>query len=104
MNLNRSTEPDLTTSPPLLGRCCYGQAVVLSIYLSLLSLTGLMIILTRPITPRRIEIWPISCCQSRERGIQFRRIPPVKINTMQNVAIARFGRFIIKIFIASIRV
>ena len=25
MNLNRSTKPDLTTSPPLLGRCCYGQ-------------------------------------------------------------------------------
>jgi len=25
MNLNRSTKPDLTTEPPLLGRCCYSQ-------------------------------------------------------------------------------
>ena len=24
MNLNRSTIADLTTTPPLLGRCCYG--------------------------------------------------------------------------------
>ncbi len=23
MKLNRSTKPDLTTKPPLLGRCCY---------------------------------------------------------------------------------
>jgi hypothetical protein len=26
MNLNRSTKPDLTTEPPLLGRCCYVQS------------------------------------------------------------------------------
>ena len=24
MNLNRNKNPDLTTEPPLLGRCCYG--------------------------------------------------------------------------------
>jgi hypothetical protein len=30
MNLNRSTKPDLTTEPPLLGRCCYAF-VLLSI-------------------------------------------------------------------------
>ena len=31
MNINRRTQPDLTTEPPLLGRCCY--AVVLSFFI-----------------------------------------------------------------------
>jgi hypothetical protein len=28
MNLNRSTKPDLTTEPPLLGRCCYVRFLI----------------------------------------------------------------------------
>jgi hypothetical protein len=30
MNLNRSTKPDLTTEPPLLGRCCYARCFFLN--------------------------------------------------------------------------
>ena len=28
-NFDRSTKLDLTTEPPLLGRCCYAQAIIL---------------------------------------------------------------------------
>jgi hypothetical protein len=39
MNLNRSTKPQLTTEPPLLGRCCYGLPFLHDIALGGLSKT-----------------------------------------------------------------
>jgi len=47
---------------------------------------------------------PISCCQSRVRGIKFLNIAPVKINAMHNVAMDGRDCFIFILLIVLIPV